>query len=255
MIPVVIMCGGTGTRLREMSEFIPKPLIPIGGTPMVVHIMRWYMRFGFKKFVLALGYKQDVFKQYFVNYDAINNDIVVDIGGNFPGVTCRYSTGEGMEVILSDTGEHTLKGGRLKRIEKYIDSTFMVTYGDGLGDIDIRKLLEFHYCHGKMVTVTGVHPVPRFGELVHDDTGKVVAYKEKQPDGCLTNGGFMVMNRGIFDYLTPDCDLEAGPLELLAAKGELMVYEHRGQWNCMDTLKDTHDLQVLWESGLAKWRM
>lgn len=208
---VCILCGGSGTRLKEQTEFIPKPLVPIGGIPMAVHIMRHYASYGFNDFVLALGHKQDSFKTYFTNYDLINHDIVLHIG--YHGREPVYVVTDKWKVALSDTGENTLKGGRLKRIEKYIEGdTFMVTYGDGIGDVDISALLAFHQSHGKMVTVTGVHPVPRFGELCHKD-GKVLSYREKQhEDGCLTNGGFMVMNRGIFDYLTPDCDLEYGPL-------------------------------------------
>lgn len=249
----VILCGGTGTRLKEQTDFLPKPLIPIGGVPMVTHIMRHYASYGFKDFVLALGYKQADFKMYFAHYDLINNDTTVDIG-RWAG-SPYHITPDRWRVILSDTGLNTLKGGRLKRIEKYIQGpTFCCTYGDSIGDINISALVAFHNSHGKMITVTGVHPTPRFGELCHEG-GKVLSYREKQyEDGCLTNGGFYVMNRGIFDYLTPDCDLEYGVLELLAAKGELMVYEHTGQWVCMDSLNDLLTIQKLWDDGKAKWR-
>jgi glucose-1-phosphate cytidylyltransferase len=250
----VILCGGFGTRLKEQTEFLPKPLIPIGGIPMVVHIMRWYAKYGFKKFVLALGYKQEEFKKYFSHFNIINNDIKICSDKDI----IEINDGHDWEIILSDTGPNTMKGGRLKRIEEYIiDDTFMMTYGDGISDVDMSALLAFHQSHGKMVTITGVHPAPRFGEL-HHNNGNVISFSEKpQDDGCLMNGGFMVMNRGIFDYLTEDewCDLEVGPLELIAAKGELMVYHHKGYWSSMDTLKDLGTLQQEWESGKAKWRV
>ncbi len=254
---IVILVGGTGTRLREMTEFIPKALIPIGGIPMVVHIMRWYAKYGFKEFVLALGYKQEEFKQYFQHYDIINNDIIVDIG-RYGGQHYHDLIDYGWKVTLSDTGLNTMKGGRLKRIEKYIQGdTFMLTYGDGISDINLNRLLSFHQSHGKLVTITGVHPIPRFGELYHEN-GKVILFNEKPHDNnCLINGGFMVCNRGIFDYLTEDerCDLEIGPLELITAKGELQVYHHKGFWQCMDTLKDMGELQKLWDEGNAPWRI
>jgi glucose-1-phosphate cytidylyltransferase len=258
MMQVVILCGGSGTRLREQTEFIPKPLIPIGPVPMVVHIMRWYAKFGFTDFVLALGYKQEALKQYFHHYDIINNDITVNIGRH--GGYNDYAEYEdwGWRVVLSDTGENTMKGGRLKRVEKYIEGdTFLMTYGDGISDIDIISLVAFHKSHGKLVTVTGVHPVPRFGEI-HHDNGCALSFSEKpQHDDCLMNGGFFVMNRGVFEYLHEDewCDLEVGPLEMIARKGELMVYPHKGFWRCMDTLKDMSELQQLWVDGKAPWRV
>jgi glucose-1-phosphate cytidylyltransferase len=257
MIQTIILCGGSGTRLKEMSEFIPKPLIPIGGIPMIVHIMRLYAYYNFKDFVLALGYKQDAFKQYFAHYDIINNDVTLNIG-RYQGDNYRHYTDQGWKVTLSDTGEATFKGARLKRVEKYVQGdTFMCTYGDGIGDIDIPALLAFHQYHGKIATVTGVHPSPRFGEI-HHDNGKVISFSEKpHDDNCLVNGGFMCFNRGIFDYLTVDpwCDLEVGPLELLAAKGELQVYHHRRFWKAMDTLKDMGELQTMWDGGHPKWKV
>jgi glucose-1-phosphate cytidylyltransferase len=256
-LKTIILCGGTGTRLKEQTEFIPKPLISIGGIPMVVHIMRWYAHYGFKEFILALGYKQEAFKQYFAHYDLINNDTTVNIG-TYMGMDYRDFRDRGWTVTLSDTGENTFKGARLKRVEKYIhDDTFLVTYGDGIGDIDIPSLVSFHKSHGKIATITGVHPAPRFGEIHHKDN-KVISFSEKpQDDTCLMNGGFMVFNRGIFDYLTeePWCDLEIGPFEFLSAKGELMVYPHHGFWKAMDTLKDMGELQTMWNEGKAKWKV
>lgn len=253
---VCILCGGSGTRLKEMSEFIPKPLIPIGPYPMVVHIMKLYAHYGYKDFVLALGYKQEAFKMYFRNYDIINHDVTFRTG--IPTNPIYTGREEQWCVVLSDTGDNTFKGARLKRIEQYIQGdTFMLTYGDAVSDVDLDKLLSFHKSHGRLVTVTGVHPAPRFGEI-HHDNGKVISFSEKpHDDECLINGGFMICDRKIFDYLTEDswCDLEVGPLELLAAKDELRVYHHRGFWKSMDTLKDMGELQTMWNEGKAKWRV
>jgi len=254
---VVILCGGTGTRLREQTDLIPKSLIPIGGLPMIVHIMRIYAHYGFTEFVLALGYKQEVFKMYFANYDIINNDITVDIGC-YRGKNRHSYADKNWRVTLANTGENTMKGGRLKRVEKYIKGdTFMCTYGDGVADIDIRRLLAFHQAHGKLATVTGVHPIPRFGEIHTGNDGQVCKFSEKPDGDSLVNGGFFVFNRGVFDYLHEDewCDLELGPLELIAERGELMVYHHEGMWRCMDTLRDVGELQQMWDKGEALWRV
>jgi glucose-1-phosphate cytidylyltransferase len=254
-IPVVILAGGSGTRLREMTEFIPKCMIPIGGKPMLVHIINWYRKFGFNRFILALGYKQEIIKDYFAHYDIINNDITVDIG-RYAGSRCNDLTHDTWTVTMVDTGEHTLKGGRLNRVEKYVDSdTFMLTYGDGVGNIDLNALLEFHQSHGKMVTVTGVIPHARFGEIVQNN-GKVISFSEKpRRDGNLINAGFFVFNKEIFKYLTPDCDLEVGILEVIAESYDMMVYEHKDFWGCMDTLCDMQKLQQLWDDGEAKWKV
>ena len=257
MIPVVILSGGMGTRLREMTEFLPKPLIPIGGIPIIVHIMKLYSHYGFKNFVLALGHKQEMFKQYFAHYDLINNDCTI-LKGRYMSGNCNDSYGNSWNVTMVDTGENTMKGGRLKRVEKYIkEDTFMCTYGDGLSDINLQKLLSFHQSHGKIATITGVHPIPRFGEI-HREESKVISFSEKpQNDDCLISGGYMVFNRKVFDYLTEDvwCDLEIGPLELLAAKGELQVYHHKGYWQCLDTMKDMGEIQKEWETGRARWKV
>jgi glucose-1-phosphate cytidylyltransferase len=254
---VVILLGGTGTRLKEMTEYIPKGLIPIGGIPMVVHIMRWYAKFGFKDFVLALGYKQEAFKQYFAHYAIINNDIHVKTGHGPNNVSC-WGDVSPWDVTLSDTGENTMKGARLKRVEKYIeDETFFCSYGDGLADINLHELLAFHKKHGKIATVTGVHSPPRFGEI-HRKDGTVISFSEKPvDDNHLINGGYFVFNRKIFDYLSEDswCDLEVGALELIAAKGEMMVYHHRGWWGCMDNLLEMSKLSELWNSGKAPWKV
>ena len=254
-IPVCILAGGTGTRLKEMTELCPKALIPIGGVPMITHILRWYARFGFNDFVLALGYRQADFKMFFSHYDIINHDITVNVG-RYAGEPQNYTTDK-WRVTLSDTGLHTLKGGRLKQIKKYIGGdTFFCSYGDGLADIDLDKLLSFHKSHGKIVTMTAVHPPPRFGEICRDSFNLVTSFKEKPPDESrLISGGFFVFDRKIFDYLTEDGDLEVGPLEILAEKGEVMAYHHKGWFGCMDNLSEMNELQSLWDSGKAPWRV
>jgi len=255
---VVILCGGTGTRMKELTELTPKPLIPIGGRPLVWHIMKQYMYYNFFEFVLALGYKQEAFKMYFTHFDELNNDITVyrDIVGTQKVV--HHSADIACKVTLADTGRHTLKGARLKRIEKYItDDTFMVTYGDGLSDINLSDLLAFHQSHGKLATLTGIHPRSKFGEIQHRGSGRVSSIKEKpKENGRLTNGGFMVFNKGIFNYLYPaaDCDLEVGPFMKLVADKELFVYKHTGFWKSADTLKDIGELQDMWDAGNPPWQ-
>lgn len=251
---VVILAGGSGTRLREMSEFQPKPLIPIGPYPMIVHIMKLYASYGYKDFVLALGFKQEAFKIYFHNYDIINHDITINTG-SYAGMSYNNTTDK-WKVILSDTGENTLKGGRLKRVEKYIEGdNFFCCYGDGIGNINLPELLEYHLAQGKIATVTGVYSPPRFGEITQNK-GKVISFSEKPSNLThIINGGFFVFNRKIFDYLSEDewCDLEYGPLELIAAKDEMGMYLHKGYWGCMDTIKDVDVLQKEWDSGDPGW--
>jgi glucose-1-phosphate cytidylyltransferase len=257
-IPVVILCGGVGTRLREETEFRPKPMVNIGSHPILWHIMKYYSQFGYKDFVLALGYKGDMIKNYFCHYELMNNDVTIELGQ--PERTCiHYAHDEaGWKVTLADTGEKALKGARLKKVERYITGdTFMMTYGDGIADVDIGKLLAFHKAHGKMATVTGINPAARFGELKIDGD-RVKSFSEKPQDGDgLVNGGFFVFKREIFNYLTTDdlCDLEIGPLEKIAKEGQLMVYKHRGFWACMDTLRDMEYLNKIWSDGKAKWKI
>ena len=253
---VCLLCGGTGTRLRDASELTPKALVPIGGIPMIIHIMRIYSHFGHNKFILALGYKQEAFKHYFYNYEIINNDIELEIGRPILEYHIHGTNGRGWVVTLVDTGENTLKGGRLKRIEKYITGdTFMCTYGDAVANIDINALLTFHRSHGRIATLTGINPISKFGEMKHDH-GRVIEYSEKpQDDGCLTNGGFFVFNRKIFNYLAEDGDLEIGPLEEFAKEGELFVYHHQGFWKSLDTPKDLGELQNIWNSGNVPWKL
>lgn len=249
----IVLCGGTGTRLKEQTELVPKPLIPIGGKPIIWHILKHYEHHGFYNFILGLGYKQEAFKEYFADYALNNND--VEIHTFHRNMSKIFSPAEcDLSITLVDTGLNTLKGGRLNRLKKYIkDDTFMLTYGDAVSTVNLHELMRFHFKHKKMVTITGVHPEPRFGELLHVN-GKVTSYTEKKDNNILVNGGFMVLNRKIFDYLDDDCDFEKGPLEKIAKKGQLMVYHHSGFWKCMDTLNDMIELQRIWDSGKVAWK-
>ena len=253
----VILCGGLGTRLREETEFRPKTMVHIGNRPILWHIMKIYAHYGYNEYVMALGYKGEMIKQYFCHYEIMNNDITVQLGQ--PEQLCIHQSHNeiGWKITLVDTGETALKGARLKRLEKYIDGdTFMVTYGDGLANVDLHDLMRFHHSHGKLATLTGINPASRFGELrIRAD--QVIAFNEKPgfSDGFI-NGGFFVFNRRFFDYLTADdsCDLEIGALEKVATEGQLMVYKHSGFWACMDTLRDMEYFNKLWNDGQAKWK-
>jgi glucose-1-phosphate cytidylyltransferase len=255
---VVILCGGAGTRLREETEFRPKPMVSIGERPVLWHIMKYYAQFGVRGFILALGYKGEMIKNYFCHYELMNNDVTIELGRPENIFIHQCHDEAGWKITLADTGEKTLKGGRLKKVEKYItDETFMMTYGDGIADVDIDALLAFHHSHGKIATVTAINPTSRFGEM-KTDGDRVISFREKPQDGeSLINGGFFVFNRPVFDYLTPSdsCDLEIGPLENIAREGQLMVYKHRGFWACMDTLRDMEYLNKIWVSGQARWKI
>jgi len=255
---VVILCGGMGTRLREETEFKPKPMVTIGNKPVLWHIMKIYSHYGFNDFVLCLGYKGEVIKEYFYHYALFNNDVTVRLGSQRSVQIHNMAEEDNWTVTLVNTGEHSLKGARLKRIEKYIkEDTFMVTYGDGVGNIDIKKLLEFHQAHGKLSTLTGVRPPSLFGEL-QIKNGKASLFVEKpQTSSGVISGGFFVFDKKVFDYLNErdDCDLEKKTLETFASKGEVMVYEHSGDWACMDTHRDMQYLDHLWKSGRAFWKV
>jgi glucose-1-phosphate cytidylyltransferase len=255
---VVILCGGAGTRLREETEFRPKPMVNIGARPILWHIMKYYAQFGCREFVLALGYKGDMIKNYFCHYELMNNDVTIELGQP-ENIHIHHSHEEaGWKITLADTGEKSLKGARLKKVERYISGdTFMMTYGDGIADVDLDALLAFHRGHGRMATVTGINLASRFGELkIAGDHVESFSEKPQQGDG-LINGGFFVFNREIFKHLTPDdaCDLEIGALERIAREGQLMVYKHRGFWACMDTLRDMEYLNRIWENGQARWKI
>jgi len=255
---VVILCGGLGTRLREETEFRPKPMVFIGDRPILWHIMKIFAHYEVKDFILTLGYKGEMIKNYFCNYELMNNDVTIELGRPEKILIHQRHDENGWRITLADTGEKTLKGARLKRVQKYVnEDTFMMTYGDGVADIDINALLAFHKSHKKLATVTGINPASRFGELKLEGD-QVVSFREKpQEDGGLINGGFFVFNKKIFDYLSTDddCDLEFGPLEKIAQEGQLMVWRHQGFWACMDTLRDMDYLNRLWDEGKAAWKI
>lgn len=252
---VIILAGGFGTRLSEHTGSIPKPMITIGGKPILWHIMRSYAGFGHKDFFLALGYKAEIVKEYFLNYRALNSDFTVDL---ITGAVMPHQIDPvDWRVTLVDTGENTLTGGRVKRMRSFIgNETCMLTYGDGLADIDIGALYSFHKKHGKMLTVTAVHPGARFGEL--EIKGDVVtSFKEKpQLDQGWINGGFFVVEPAFFDLIEgDDTMLEREPLERVASMGEFMTYRHEGFWQCMDTKRDHELLESIWRKGNAPWEM
>ncbi|MFH1539121.1 MAG: glucose-1-phosphate cytidylyltransferase [bacterium] len=254
----VILCGGLGTRLREETEFRPKPMVYIGDRPILWHIMKIYARYGHTDFILALGYRGEMIKNYFCHYEILNNDVTIELGRSDEICFHRTHDESGWKITHADTGEKALKGARLKRVEKYLDGdTFMLTYGDGVADINIDDLVSFHKSHGKLATVTGLNAASRFGRLKIDGD-KVVEFREKPKTAkAFINGGFFVFNREILDYLNPDdgCDLEYGPLEQVARDGEMMVFKHTGFWACMDTLRDVDYLNKLWSEGNAAWKV
>lgn len=258
---VIILCGGMGSRLKEETEIRPKPLVPIGDRPILWHIMQHYAYFGFDDFVLALGYKGDSFREYFLNYQYLNYDFTIRTGEN-PNFQLHDAVGavENWTITLADTGLNTLKGGRMKRVEKYIpadEDLFLMTYGDAVCDVDIRKLVEFHRSHDKLVTMTGVIPTMRFGELSTHDDGSV-RFREKDPhDAALVNGGYYVISRKVLDRLSPEetQDFEYGPLEELSDAGQVMLWRHEGFWHCMDNVRDMNALNSMWASGKAPWKI
>jgi glucose-1-phosphate cytidylyltransferase len=255
---VVILCGGTGTRLKEETEFRPKPMVHVGNRPVLWHIMKTYAYFGYTDFVLALGYKGEMIKNYFCHYELMNNDVTIELGKPEKIQIHQKHNESGWKVTLADTGEKTLKGARLKKVERYInEDTFMMTYGDGLANVNINELLNFHHGHGKLATVTGINPASRFGELKIKGN-RVDSFSEKPKDSNgLINGGFFVFSKKIFDYLSEDnnCDLEIGQLEKIASEGQLMVYRHAGFWACMDTIRDMEYLNKLWDENNAEWKL
>jgi len=244
--------------LREETEFRPKPMVNIGERPILWHIMKIYAAYGHKDFVLPLGYKGEMIRNYFCHYELMNNDITMELG--MPEKFCIHHRHEesGWKITFANTGDNALKGSRLKKVQKYIKGdTFMLTYGDGIANIDINQLLSFHKQHGKLATLTGISPAARFGKLkIEGNTVNSFHEKPRDPDGFV-NGGFFVFNRAIFDYLSEDnlCDLEIGPLDEIACQGELMVYKHNGFWACMDTQRDMTYLNNLWDENKASWKI
>ena len=253
---VVILAGGFGTRLSEETHLKPKPMVEIGGRPLLWHIMKIYSAYGFHDFIICLGYKGYIIKEYFAQYFLYMSDVTIDLKEN--RIEFHNSRAEAWRVTLVDTGLYTQTGGRIKRVASYIgNETFMLTYGDGVGDINIRELLKFHRSHGRLATVTAVQPLGRFGALVLNGGNEVLSFQEKpKGDRAWINGGFFVLEPGIFEYIEGDhMPWEDKPLRTLAAEGQLMAYKHFGFWHCMDTLRDKQYLEKLWNSGKAPWRV
>lgn len=256
---VVILCGGKGTRIRGVDDSLPKPMIPVGQYPILWHIMRSYAHYGFRDFVLCLGYKGSAIKDFFLNYRTQVSDFTIDFSKDREIVFDKAHEQINWRVTLAETGEDTLTGSRVKKIEHYIgtDETFMLTYGDGVCDIDLHKLIAFHKAHGKILTVSGVRPPGRFGELDHDASGRIVEFNEKpNATGGRISGGFFVCQREIFKYLESGRDdetLETEPMRRLARDGQMMMYGHDGFWQCMDTYRDFALLNELVDEGAAPW--
>ena len=252
---VLILAGGMGTRLSEETNLIPKPMVEIDGKPILWHIMKIYSAHGYNDFIILLGYKGYIIKEYFANYFLHKSDVTFNMKENKMFIHEDHC--EPWNVTLIDTGLHTMTGGRVKRAQKYVgDEPFMLTYGDGVSDIDIRKLVEFHKAHGKAATMTSVQPEGRFGALVFNEDGEVTSFAEKpKGDGAWINAGFFVCEPKVFDYITEgDTTIfERSPLENLAKEGELYTYHHDGFWKCMDTLRDKQQLQAMCDEGNAPW--
>jgi len=255
--PVVILCGGLGTRMGSKTDVKPKPMVKIGDKPILWHIMKIYAANGYTDFVLALGYKSEVIKDYFLSYKSYNNSVEVNTRTGDLEVLSNEPD-EDWNVKLVNTGVRTLKGGRIKRLEPHIDSDrFMLTYGDGVADVDVNDLVSFHESHDAAGTITGVNPPSRFGEM-NLDGDRVRSFSEKpQASQGTINGGYMVLESKIFDYLSTDkdCDFEVGPLERFAADGELRMYRHEGKWECADNQRDLDHLNEQWRAGDVFWEV
>jgi glucose-1-phosphate cytidylyltransferase len=256
-LKVVILAGGLGTRISEESHLKPKPMIEIGEKPILWHIMKFYSYYGYNEFIICCGYKQYLIKEYFSDYYLHNSDITLDFtNGNT--MKTHTNTAEPWKITLVDTGLNTMTGGRIKRIQQYIgNEPFMLTYGDGVSDVNIEKLMDFHIKHGKIATLTAINIDQRFGALDINNNGSISAFREKsKKDGSIINAGFMVLNSGIFDRIEGDTTiLEKTPMESLAIDNQLMAYRHNGFWQCMDTQRDKQKLEELWSSGKAPWRL
>jgi len=254
---VVIFAGGLGTRIAEETETRPKPMVEIGGKPILWHIMKGYSQFGFNDFIICLGYKGYLIKEYFMHYFLHNSDITIELRSNKLDV--HYTNTDPFNVTLVDTGLSTKTAGRLKKVRQYLgEEDFMLTYGDGVADVDINALLDFHRSHGKLATVTAIQPEARFGGMELGENGIVKNFKEKPiGDGKWINGGFFVLRRGVFDYLEGDMDntmWEDSPMERLSRDRQIMAYRHTGFWKCMDAMRDKLELEALWQNDHAKWK-
>ncbi len=253
---VVILCGGLGTRLREETEFRPKPMLEVGGRPILWHIMKTYAHYGYRDFVLCLGYKGFAIKEYFLNYEAMNNDFTVCLGEPSQLFYHGRHAEQDFRVTLADTGLDCMTGGRVKKVEKHVDGdTFLLTYGDGVSDVDITRLIAFHRSHSKLATVTSVAPLSRFG-ILETQGNQVLRFAEKPKTDSWISAGYFVLNRKVFDYLGGDeCIFEREPLERLAAEGQLMTYPHEGFFYAMDTYRDYQHLNDLWNRNATPWKV
>ena len=255
-----ILCGGYGTRIRDVSDDLPKPMIPVGGLPILWHIMKYYASWDFNRFVLALGYRGSVIKQFFLNYEAYTNDFTITLGSRAQPRFENAHPETGWEVTLAETGLASMTGARVFQMRKYLgdEENFFLTYGDGVSDLDLGKLLEFHKSHGRVLTVTGVRPPGRFGELEYGDDRRVTGFNEKpQMSEGRISAGFFVCRREVFDYLgdgAEDLIFERDPMRRLVEAKQLMVYEHDGFWHPMDTFRDYKFLNDLYDKGQAPWR-
>lgn len=253
---VALLAGGLGTRIREETEFRPKPMVFVGGKPILWHIMNRYASSGFNRFVVCAGYRGEIIREYFREFQSMNSDFTVKLGRKQEIQYHDQFEEQGWEVTVTDTGEKTMTGGRLFKARRFLDDdTFFCTYGDGLADVDLGKLLTFHKTHGKIATITAVRPVSRFGVLDLDESSTVNQFREKpQAEGWI-NAGFFVFNKGIFNYLDENSILENEPLAALALENQLMAYQHEGFWQPMDTFRELTILNELWDSGNAPWRL
>ncbi len=258
MPPVMILCGGMGTRLRDVTELLPKPMVPVGAQPIVWHIMKTYAAFGVTRFILCLGYKRECFIDYFLNYHANASDITISLGRNKKIVYHSHSGEEEWEVTLANTGLETMTGGRVAQAGKYLktdDDNFFLTYGDAVSNVNIQALYDTHRRHGKMLTITAVHPAGRFGEIDFED-GQITGFNEKPPAEGYINGGFMVLKREFLKrYIPEDEDVffEQAPMKGAIVDRQVETYRHEGFWQCMDTPREHHLLNSLWQEGKAPW--
>ncbi|MCX6771199.1 MAG: sugar phosphate nucleotidyltransferase [Candidatus Micrarchaeota archaeon] len=255
---VVILCGGEGTRMREETEYVPKPMVKIGGMPILWHIMKIYSAQGYSNFVICLGYKGDMIKQFFLNHELMQNDVTINLGDRGLDVVHKGSGSEDWAITFADTGLKAQTGARIKRIEKYIDGDhFLATYGDGVSDINLAKELEFHKMMGVTATLAGVSPYSKFGIVKSNSQGLVEKFVEKPMLYDYVNGGYYIFNRNIFDFLQADesCILETRPFNALVEKRQMAMYRHDGFWHCMDTYKDYLELNGIWDSGARPWKI
>jgi glucose-1-phosphate cytidylyltransferase len=253
-VKIVLLAGGLGTRMREETEYKPKPMVEVGGRPVLWHLMKVFAAHGQTDFVVCTGYRGDVIKDYFLNYEARTNDFTAHLG-SASRIEVHGNHGDDWRVTVADTGANTQTGGRVKRVGKYVDGRFMVTYGDGLADVDIASLLAFHNSHGKLATVTTVRPLSRFGVMDIGNDGLVQRFREKPLTDDYVNVGFFVFEKEVLDYLDEECVLEQAPLERLASEGQLMAYRHEGFWQPMDTYREYTMLNELWDAGDAPWKV